>query len=463
MFQHLTSPFCSVESVLAISKSSRNSIAEAMATAKSQNEPSVNCSNEEKSYNGVDNSDEKAAFVNGSIHANPITRAGTEAVASKGTHGKEKSARHKESPTTKLKNILDSIRWFLLDQWFLIVFGFLILISSQVQVPQSQQHIKRVVISYLSVSVIFFINGCTLPTRVLIENYFRWRVHLFVQLQSFLVTSAATFAIVSLCATNPGFMDPWLLIGLLFVGSAPTTMSSNVVMTRQAHGNAALTTVQSVIGQFLCPFLTPVLLQMYMSSGAWYTKILSNGDNYGEIYRRVFKQLGLSLFLPMLVGQVVQHLFPKATHTVFVKWKLMKLNSIALLTLIWQTFDQAFGSGAFAQLKPSNVVFLIFMSIALYFLWLGLCFAASTVWLPKKDVIACCYCCPAKALALVVPLSSVMFLNISTSDQSKLQIPIIIFQGFQVALGSLLTVSFRRWIRLEEQQEKQEADAEVGR
>jgi sodium/bile acid cotransporter 7 len=251
-------------------------------------------------------------------------------------------------------------------------------------------------------------------------------------------------------------MDPWLLIGLLFVGAAPTTMSSNVVMTRQAHGNTELTAVQSVIGQFLCPFLTPVLLQMYLASGAWYTKVLVSGDNYGEIYRRVFKQLGLSLFLPLFIGQVVRNLFPKPTETVFVKWKLAKLSSVALLTLIWQTFDQAFASGAFSQAEASNIVFLVFISVALYFIWLGLCFAASTIWLPKKDVIACCYCCPAKAVAMVVPLSSVMYLNVSTIDQSKLQIPIIIFQGIQVALGSLLTILFRKWVRPEEQKEQEE-------
>lgn len=239
-------------------------------------------------------------------------------------------------------------------------------------------------------------------------------------------------------------------------------MSSNVVMTRQAHGNTALTVVQSVIGQFLCPFLTPILLQMYVSNGAWYTKVLMNGDNYGELYRRVFKQLGLSLFVPMFVGQVVRHVFPKPTETVFVKWKLMKLSSISLLTLIWQTFDQAFGSGAFKQLKPSNIVFLVFMSIALYFIWLGLCFATATFWLPKKDVIACCYCCPAKALAMVVPLSSIMYLNVSAIDQSKLQIPVILYQAFQVAIGAVLTIGFRRWIKSDEEKENREKALEAG-
>ena len=256
-------------------------------------------------------------------------------------------------------------------------------------------------------------------------------------------------------------MDPWLLIGLLFVGVAPTTMSSNVVMTRQAHGNTALTVVQSIIGQFLCPFLTPILLQMYLASGAWYTKVLMSGDNYGEIYRRVFMQLGLSVFVPMLLGQVVQNLFPKPTKKIFVEWKLMKLSSVSLLTMVWQTFDLAFHSGAFSTVKPSNIVFLLFISIALYCIWLGLCFATSTIWLSKKDVIACCYCCPAKALAMVVPLSSVMYLNISPVNQAKLQIPIILYQATQIAIGGISTISFRRWIKSEEEQEDREKTAEA--
>jgi sodium/bile acid cotransporter 7 len=365
-------------------------------------------------------------------------------------------------PTSKRAKALKFFKWFITDQWFLPAMGAVILLSSQVQVPQSQQHIKRTVVTYLSVSVIFFINGCTLETSILLENTKRWKLHAFVQLQCYLVCSAATFAIVSLCATNPNFMDPWLLIGFLFVGSAPTTMNSNVVMTRQAHGNTALTVVQSVIGQFLCPFLTPIILQMYLSSGAWYSKVLVNGDNYGEIYRRVFMQLGLSLFVPIFAGQVVQKLFPKQTKKVFIEWNVIKLSSIALLTLVWQTFDQAFQSGAFKTVKPSNIAFIVFITIALYLIWLAICFTASVIWLPKKDVISCCYCCPAKALAMIVPLSSVMYINISPIEQSKLQIPAIIFQAFQVAIGGIMTIGFRRWIRPDEQEEAAEKSAEAG-
>lgn len=129
-----------------------------------------------------------------------------------------------KAKASKISQVVNFLKWFARDQWFLLAMGFVILVSSQVQVPASQQHIKRTVITYLSVSIIFFINGCTLETRILLENSMRWKLHAFVQMQCYLVCSAATFAVVSICATNPNFMDPWLLIGFLFIGCAPTTM-----------------------------------------------------------------------------------------------------------------------------------------------------------------------------------------------------------------------------------------------
>lgn len=118
---------------------------------------------------------------------------------------------------------LDSVIWFLQDQWFLVALGCLIAIASQHPVPASQQDRKELLVLYICPSVIFFINGCTLPTRMLLQCLSRWRVHLFVQIQSFCMTSLVMFGVVSATATDPSFMDPGLLVGLLVLGCVPTT------------------------------------------------------------------------------------------------------------------------------------------------------------------------------------------------------------------------------------------------
>jgi hypothetical protein len=155
------------------------------------------------------------------------------------------------NPSKRRPEWLDIILTTLQDQWFLVGIGVVITIASQVQVPREHQKLKETLTTYLSVSIIFFITGCTLDTRVLIQNYSRWKVHLFVQGQCFLMTSAIAFGVVSATATKKDFVDPGLLVGLIFFGCVATTMSSNVVMTRQAHGNSALTVVQTTLGNFL--------------------------------------------------------------------------------------------------------------------------------------------------------------------------------------------------------------------
>ncbi|RMD43568.1 hypothetical protein DV735_g1553, partial [Chaetothyriales sp. CBS 134920] len=360
------------------------------------------------------------------------------------------------------RKVISTVGWFIKDQWYLIGMGIVILIASQVHVPLSHQDVKQEVVSYVTVSIIFFIAGCTIRTRTLLENYAKWKHHLFIQVQCFLMVSALMFAVVSLTATNHHFLDAWLLIGLIFNGCQPTAMASNVLFTRQSHGNATLTLVETTIGNLIGPFITPLLIRMYLSSDAWYTQVIPpQTDGYGGLYRRVFMQFGLSIYLPMAVGQVVRHFFPNTVQKVFVQWKLSKLGSLSLLTLLWQTFDHAFATGAFDAVKGSNLVFIVFITIANYTLWLAISVLLSLPWLDRKDTVAVAMCAPAKTLALGMPLSFVVFQNISALEESKIQIPMLLFQVLQMAMASLSTIGFRRWVDAGEQK-KTAKDEEAG-
>jgi sodium/bile acid cotransporter 7 len=338
------------------------------------------------------------------------------------------------------------------DQWFLIGIGIVITIASQVQVPKAQQEIKETVATYLMVSIIFFFTGCTLDTSVLIQNYSRWKVHIFVQVQCFLVTSALAFGVVSATATNRDFMDPGLLVGLIFLGCVATTMSSNVVMTRQAHGNSALTVVQTTLGNFLGVFISPTLVIMYTSVDTWYNEALpSNSGQFAAIYGRVLKQLGLSIYVPMAVGQLTRYFFEPACKKVFFDWKLLKSGSLCMLVVIWQTYDGAFASGAFDSVPGDNMIFVVFISIGLFLVYFCVAFFSAILWLPRKDVVAVCYCVPAKGPAMGVPLSTTIFAGMDPVLRSKIQIPIVIFQGLQIACGGALIGVFRKWIAAEEE------------
>lgn len=138
----------------------------------------------------------------------------------------------------------------------------------------------------------------------------------------------------------------------------------------------------------------------------------------------------------------------------FIEWKFNKIGSLALLTIIWQTFDQAFETGAFTSVKSDNIIFIVFISVTYYILWTIICVALSIFWLRKEDTIAVAYCVPAKTPAMGVPLSNVMFPGLPAITASEIQIPMVIFQAFQIAGGSLMTILFRRWIRPDEERKR---------
>ena len=108
------------------------------------------------------------------------------------------------------------------------------------------------------------------------------------------------------------------------------------------------------------------------------------------------------------------------------------------------------------------MIFIVFVSIGLFLLWLGVSFLTCIPWLPRTDTVAVCYCVPAKTPAMGVPLSTVLFLGLSALDQSKIQIPMVIFQGLQIVGGSLLTGIFRRWLRSDDATNKSQNGTDAG-
>jgi sodium/bile acid cotransporter 7 len=106
------------------------------------------------------------------------------------------------------------------------------------------------------------------------------------------------------------------------------------------------------------------------------------------------------------------------------------------------------------------MVFIVFISIAIFFVFLLVCFFTSNLWLPKVDTISVCYCVPAKSPALGVPLANVMFVGLSSQTASKIQMPMVIYQGLQIFAGSLLTLAFRHWVRGDEEADRRRRDAE---
>jgi sodium/bile acid cotransporter 7 len=234
---------------------------------------------------------------------------------------------------------LKRIASLILHQWLLIGIG--IVCALAYCFPNVAKHGGTIrseySIMYGVIAVIFLISGLSIPRQKLISHVLNWRLHLIVQGISFLFVPALVLAIVYiiLAADPGGKIDRAVLAGYIFTACIPTTIASNVVMTRSAGGDDAAALVEVLLANILGPFVAAAWTVELMPKMVEFDPWRYGGGDLGSMYKEVFQQLGLSVLLPLFVGQLVRWTWPDRTAWVIQKTKLPKLATFCLLLLIW--------------------------------------------------------------------------------------------------------------------------------
>lgn len=396
-------------------------------------------------------------------------------------------------------SVVGALRWTgaaLLSQWFLIAMGVLILLAYLF--PNVGRHDgvlkSQYTIEYGVVAIVFLISGLSISSKTLARMALHWRAHVVTQSISLLITPTIFFGFAEAMrrANNPN-IDPYILIGLIITGCTPTTVSSNVVMTRQADGNDSLALIEVSIGNILGAFITPALVQMYVSAGTGFSYgNPAKGSSMTALYGHVMKQLSLAVFLPLFVGQVIQNIWPKQVKHIFQKYYISKLGSVGLLLLIWATFSTAFHQNAFEVVPSESIIMVVFFNIGAFILFCGICIilarsplsrhAAKSIeihyqqsganekktwkfyiykflapfYFSRQDTIAIIFCGAAKTVVLGVPLINAQYIA-HQEMIGRVSVPLVLYQGEQLLVSQLLIPLFRRWVGQEELQKAQQA------
>lgn len=131
-------------------------------------------------------------------------------------------------------------------------------------------------------------------------------------------------------------IDISVLIGMLVTSCLPTTIASNIVMTRNAGGDDAAAIIEVVIGNvfgsFLCPGLIYGLIPNRPEFEPW---MPASPSTLGQMYETVAQKLGLAVILPLIVGQTIRILFNKQVLWCVTKLRLGKWSTFFLCTLTW--------------------------------------------------------------------------------------------------------------------------------
>ncbi|KAF3314350.1 hypothetical protein TWF173_004953 [Orbilia oligospora] len=382
------------------------------------------------------------------------------------------------------------VQW-ILDKWLVIGIAIACIVgyfAPNVAKPHGYIHSEWSII-YGAVALIFFVSGLSIQTEKLLVHFSNWRLHFTVQGLSFLLIPTVFFCIVLIVAKfgDKAVFDRQILTGMIVTGCIPTTLSSNIIMTRLSGGDEAAALVSVTVGNLLGPFITPILITNVfwptMDRSFDAVRPASDLQQLRALYGDVFKQIGLTVLLPLTMGQLIQgYIGFELTSKWVKKLFLNRISTFCLTLLVWTAFSSCFATGSLQKMPKEFLVLVIFVNIGLYISFTSLCVLLSKVRIPYPSFkwqerrlhmsrsqildrgvfIAICFCAPAKTTGLGLPIVTAMWTRYPEEMKAKIQIPVVLYTIEQIFIAQMLVWWFSR-LKKDQEEAEREVAADAGR
>ncbi|KAF9368895.1 hypothetical protein CPB97_004165 [Podila verticillata] len=204
-------------------------------------------------------------------------------------------------------------------------------------------------VKYGITSIIFLLSGLALKTKDLLVSAINYRAHLLVQVTSFVVIPLFVKAVTSLIGLSS--FNATLLAGMAVTSATPTTISSNVVMTANSNGSESLALFNAALGNLLGVFISPVIVLILLHNSE-----ASPSGQHGLDYATILRDLGTTILVPIVVGQICLYFFPRSIAWAKKVVHFPTLNSSCLLILVWTVFCDAFYNNTFASVTAGEII-----------------------------------------------------------------------------------------------------------
>ncbi|TDW48125.1 sodium/bile acid cotransporter 7 [Flavobacterium sp. 270] len=298
----------------------------------------------------------------------------------------------------------------------MILLSYFLPQPGMVKKPVSLEEIANV-----GVSFIFLFYGLRLSIEKLKAGLANWKMHIVVQLTTFLFFPLIVLAFRPLFINN-GLELLWL--GIFFLAALPSTVSSSVVMVSIARGNIPAAIFNASISSLIGVVVTPIWVGLFIAS--------ATGDFDAT---EIFIKLILQVLLPVIIGISLNSRFGAIAEKY--KKQLKYFDQGVILTIIYTSFCKSFSQHLFEGFTALELAGLAVGMIGLFFaVFLCVGLLSHLFGFSVEDRITVLFCGSKKSLVHGTVMSKVLFQH--STITGIILLPLMLYHAFQLIAASII-------------------------
>jgi len=333
---------------------------------------------------------------------------------------------NRQSPFQK---VLDKISRFGLDGFLLALIAmiFLAWLWPPAGIQKGIFSLKEA--ANIGVSLIFFFYGLRLSPDKLKSGLSNWRLHLVVQISTFLVFPLIMLAIIYFFGDK---QNELLWLGVFYVAALPSTVSSSVVMVSIAKGNVPSAIFNASISSLIGVFITPLWMGLFL-------KTSTGNFDLGSVIVKLIIQVLVPVVLGILLHQKFGWFAEK--H----KKGLRLFDQSIILLIIYTSFCESFGSHLFSGFSMLTLFVIGASMMALFFFMFFLIRGICKLFnFNREDSITAIFCGSKKSLVHGTVMSKVLFHN--TAGVGIIILPLMMYHALQLMAASIIAQGMSRQV-----------------
>lgn len=292
--------------------------------------------------------------------------------------------------------------------------------------PQGNEILPLKTITDIGIGFIFFFYGLKLAPQEIKQGLLNYKVHLIVQLTTFIVFPLLALAYLPLFEQGK---DSELWTAIFFLATLPSTVSSSIVMVALAKGNLPAAIFNASLSGLIGIFATPI----------WLSIILGKSADFQ--FLDILLKLGWQILAPLIVGLILQRIFGN--------WARKHSKQLALfdkgiiLIIVYSSFSNSFTSNLFDAIDLSGFLLLTVGVLVLFFaVYYLTALASNLLKLTLEDKITAQFCGTKKSLVHGSVMVNVIFGN--SANTGLLLLPIMLFHSSQLILIAYFAEKYRK-------------------